>query len=145
MLSAEQLSNKIEALADQQVSLNDFEDWFRDESRNVHLWGDEELNEFVDAVEALFSERYFEALADKDFRRILQQEARRFSRPFVQRAESSGAVILRTQDFVPAVATATVAFLLCAVASQPLPSEVSVVKAIDRGSSQTVWLLRQSV
>jgi hypothetical protein len=145
MLSAEQLARKIEALADQQVSVNDFEDWFRDNSRDVHLWGGEELNGFVDAVEALFSDRYFESLSDKDLRSRLQQEALRFPRPFALRAESSGTVILRAPDLVPALATAAAAFLLYSAVLQPLPPDMKNPMTIDRGASQTVWLIRQNV
>ena len=78
-----QYAKHIAALADQRVSINEFEDWFRDASRNAHQWGDSNVNDFVDAVESLFSERYFENLDERDLRSKLQQEARRFARPFV--------------------------------------------------------------
>jgi hypothetical protein len=119
MLSAEQLSKQIEALADQRVSVNDFEDWFRDESRDVHLWGDQNLNELVEAVEALFSERYFGGLDEKRLRQQLQEEARRFARPFVLRGERLRAIVVRDASFSPALATAAVAVLLLVPAPVP--------------------------
>src|SRR5437667_15309 len=87
MLSLDQLLDKIAAYDAGRISLNEFEDWFRDESEDVHLWGDRELNEFVFALEALFSERHFESLAESRMREKMQKEARRFARPFASYSE----------------------------------------------------------
>jgi hypothetical protein len=83
MFSANELANKISAYASGDVSLNEFEDWFREASENVHLQGDSALEDFVFAVEALFSERYFDGLSKRNLRTELQEVARRFAVPFV--------------------------------------------------------------
>lgn len=87
MLNMDQLSKQIAACAEGKLSLNTLEDWFRDHSHNVHLWGDQRLNDFVDAVESVFSEWYFEKLSEALICRKLQDVAQEFLRPFVPPAE----------------------------------------------------------
>lgn len=93
MLNLEQLSEQIAAYASSRVSLREFEDWFRQESEDVHLWGDEQLNEFVFSVEALFSERHFDRLSESEMRKRLQEEARRFASPFASCENRSATVV----------------------------------------------------
>lgn len=141
MLNVDQLSQQIAAYADGNLSLNTFEDWFRDQSRNVHLWGDQNVNDFVDAVESLFSERQFERLSDQSMRDKLQQAAREFCRPFVSRAER-GLVVFRERSARPLAATAAAAVI---VLSMTPPAEVvgsvvekhSAVSVVAEASSET--------
>jgi hypothetical protein len=114
MLNADQLSNKVSAYVAGQISLYEFEEWFRDESEDVHLWGDQELNNFVFSVEALFSEYHFESLGEAGMRMKLQAEVRRFARPFASRSDSTGLVVCIPPRHSFA-ATAAVALALSAV------------------------------
>lgn len=111
MLNIDQLSNQIAAYAAGRLSLNDFEDWFRDQSRNVHLWGDVALNEFVDAIEEAFSERHFEGLDEVGMRSKLQAEAERFARPFVSRHDSVGILVCESPRRLLAASAAAVLVL----------------------------------
>ena len=133
MLSAEQLSSKIAALADRRVSVNEFEDWFRDRSRNVHQWGDQSLNHFVDAVELLFSDWYFEGLDENILRSKLQEEARHFANPFALSGERLRAMVVRDASFSPAFATAAVGVLL--LVSSPTPQ---MIQLKERGVARSV-------
>lgn len=78
MLNATQLASRIDNLVLDLESIDDFEDWFRSESRDVHLWGDEGLNDFVFSVESAFSDYHF---ADLDESR-LKEELARIASPF---------------------------------------------------------------
>jgi hypothetical protein len=71
MLNVDQLSKKIADLAADDISVSDFQSWFRRESRNVHLWGDELLKEAVFSVESIFSEYHFADLDDAGLKREL--------------------------------------------------------------------------
>jgi hypothetical protein len=59
MLSLNQLSDRIAGLAADAKSVADFEHWFRVESRDFHLWGDNDLRDVVFAVESVLSEYRF--------------------------------------------------------------------------------------
>lgn len=62
MLNAIQLSRKIAELGQGLVSPDDFEDWFRVHSRNVHQWGSPELLKAVFSLESVLSEYRFAEL-----------------------------------------------------------------------------------
>lgn len=81
MLNLQTLCGKIRELSDVRLSLSDFEDWFRDESRNVHLWGDEPVKYFVWEVEDVFSQYHFEFLPDGQARALLEKIALRAATP----------------------------------------------------------------
>jgi len=73
MLSQAQLADEIVAASAGDSSIDDFEDWFRERSRNVHVWGSDELVRFVFAVEAVFSEYHFADLDDAGTRAALRR------------------------------------------------------------------------
>ena len=104
MMSLNQLSNQVEACAEGKVSLNAFEDWFRENSRNVHLWGDPELNDLVDALESVFSERYFENISESEARCRLHEEVRLLARPFASRHEMRATYAVRALSVAAAAA-----------------------------------------
>jgi len=66
------------------VSVEEFERWFRRESRNVHAWGGEELIRAVLSVEAVLSEYRFGSM-DED---TTQKELVNAILPFVLPAET---------------------------------------------------------
>jgi hypothetical protein len=78
MISESQISKQIAELANSQNSVDDFEEWFRIHSRNVHSWGDRLLLEVVFSIEAVLSEYHFADL-DED---LVKQELANAIRPF---------------------------------------------------------------
>jgi hypothetical protein len=83
MFTADELVKQSAECAAGRISVNKFEDWFRAHSRNVHAQ-DESLRDLSFAIEALFSDRYFEGLEDSDFRLHLAQEVKQFAPPFAR-------------------------------------------------------------
>ena len=132
MLTVDQISNQIAACVAGRLSLNAFEDWFRDQSRNAHLWGNENVNEFVDAVESVFSEKQFEKLSERDVRVKLKQEAQRFASPFVSRAEQ---VVTASYGVWPTLPFATAAALV--VFSVVPPTGMAISSSIAKNSIVT--------
>jgi hypothetical protein len=78
MFNESQLLQAVEDLAQDRISIGDFECWFRLQSRDVHKWGNVRINELVDAAESVFSEYYFEDLDDAGFRRAMANAIRPF-------------------------------------------------------------------
>lgn len=58
-LTVDVLSAKIAALAVGEISVPNFEVWFRVASRNFHLWAEAPLQEAVLSVERVLSEYHF--------------------------------------------------------------------------------------
>jgi len=63
MLNIQQISDAISDIR-HHGSIEDFERWFRRESRNVHSWGSGNLVQVVLAVEAVLSEYRFAGMQD---------------------------------------------------------------------------------
>ena len=82
MLSVYQLSQHVEDLKAGRVSFDDFGDWFRRETRDVHCWGDENLIEAIFAAEDVFSQYHFEGLRHNAVGREMENAIR----PFVPHA-----------------------------------------------------------
>jgi hypothetical protein len=80
MLSVDQLSSRVAQVVSGDLTFGGFEDWFREESHNVHLWGDQHLNDAVDSIEQVFSEYHFEGLRGS----ALNKELANAVRPFVR-------------------------------------------------------------
>jgi hypothetical protein len=81
MLNVDQLLNRVRDLMADRISMGAFEDWFRAESRNVHLWGDESLNQAVFEIEDVLSQYHFENRRGQVLKQELANAARRFERP----------------------------------------------------------------
>ncbi|HCC57743.1 MAG TPA: hypothetical protein DEQ47_10865 [Solibacterales bacterium] len=64
MLNVRQLSEKIDELAADRVSVYDFERWFRTESKDFHQWADARLKDAVFSIEAALSEYHFAELEE---------------------------------------------------------------------------------
>jgi hypothetical protein len=62
MLSLEELQQHVEAYQQGRLSLDDFEDWFRDNSRGAYASRIPGISEAAAAVEVAFSEYSFQAL-----------------------------------------------------------------------------------
>jgi hypothetical protein len=80
MLNQVQFREKLNELISHRVSLEDFEDWFRDNTRNFHTWSDSFLIDLVFAIEAVFSEYHFDDLAEEETEKRLENTLRRFDR-----------------------------------------------------------------
>ena len=78
MLSIRQISNRIDDLSAERESLFDFERWFRLSSRDVHLWGSDQLIDAVFSIEAVFSEYHFADMEEP----VVKQELENAIRPF---------------------------------------------------------------
>jgi len=72
MLNQVQFAGKIRDLEAGRLSVGDFEEWFREASRDVHLWGDEQLNEVVFSTEDIFSQYHFEDLDETKMKQGLR-------------------------------------------------------------------------
>ncbi len=59
MLSLDQLSQRISELAADRVAVGDFLNWFREASRDFHLWADNDLRTAIWDVESILSEYQF--------------------------------------------------------------------------------------
>jgi hypothetical protein len=65
MLNPSQISSQIALLQANGISLPDFENWFRRESRNFLAWGDAHLQNAVFAVEGVLSDYHFDGLPEE--------------------------------------------------------------------------------
>jgi len=86
MISVEELAEKIVACRSGNCSIDDFEDWFRTNSRGAYSRAD--VSEAAASVEAAFSKRYFQNFDDQEF--LL--ELAKAILPFEQRATSMNIV-----------------------------------------------------
>jgi hypothetical protein len=71
MISQAELISRIRGLQTG-ASIDAFEDWFREQSRNAHVRGDEDLNRMVDLIEGVFSEYHFANMSED---KVLQELA----------------------------------------------------------------------
>ena len=78
MLSLNQLILRIPDLSAGSLSISEFEDWFRAESRDFHLWDDPDLKDAVFAVEGILSEYHFAEMPEG---RVVEEMANTL-RPF---------------------------------------------------------------
>ncbi len=79
MLDVNQLNNAVSDVANDLLSMQEFERWLRGASRNVHEWGDEDLNNAVLSLESVLSDYHFEDLAEE----VAKKELANAIRPFV--------------------------------------------------------------
>lgn len=79
MLTLAELSKQIAAFRGGQISLDDFEDWFRTNSRGAYSIPD--VSEAAASVEAAFSKYYFQSIGEQQ----LSRELANAIRPFVER------------------------------------------------------------
>ena len=78
MFSARELHSRVQACIEGRISRDEFEDWFSVESWNVHKWGSADLVDAVFAIEAAFSSRHFDRVAENQFRAELANAIRPF-------------------------------------------------------------------
>jgi hypothetical protein len=99
MLNVMQLSSQVVALAANRLGFDEFEEWFRSESRNVHLWGDERLNRAVFSIEAIFSEYHFADLDEDSAIQEMVNSVRPFERAHLEKyVAPSPAPMSKPQD-----------------------------------------------
>lgn len=77
MITLDQLSNAISEVRADRLPLDEFESWFRNESRNVHD-GPEDVLAVVFAVESVLSERRFAEMPDQSAKLELENAIRPF-------------------------------------------------------------------
>ena len=80
MLNHDQLSNAIADVSAEHMHVDDFERWFRVQSRGAHLLADSRLLEEVFAIEAVLSEYHASDMADE----IASRELVNAIRPFAE-------------------------------------------------------------
>jgi hypothetical protein len=62
MLNLNQISSQIAEVVAARISVDEFEEWFRFESRNFHVCSDRRLKSAIFEVEGVLSEYHFAAL-----------------------------------------------------------------------------------
>lgn len=77
MLTLQELSRQISAYELDQLSLDDFEDWFRSNSKGAYASSD--VSELAASVEAALSKFYFQRTGEQ----VLKQDLWNYIRPFV--------------------------------------------------------------
>ncbi|HTA66673.1 MAG TPA: hypothetical protein VK776_00280 [Bryobacteraceae bacterium] len=73
MLSLDELKQKVDAVQLGNLSLDDFEDWFRTNSKGAYASKDPHLSEAAASVEAAFSKYSFQVLDQQQLREDLLQ------------------------------------------------------------------------
>lgn len=96
MLNLDQIAINLQELAASRQSLGDFEAWFREHSRDVHLWGDSILIEVVFSIEDVLTMYHFEGLGEQDTKQALLAAIRPFYSPEAG-ARNSGQPVSETQ------------------------------------------------
>src|ERR1035438_6416349 len=89
MLKIRELSQRIAEYKDAVLSLDDFEDWFRDHSRGSYGAGDARVNDAIVAVESALSKFHFQGISEPRLGQELAAAIRPFSEaPEMVRAQS---------------------------------------------------------
>lgn len=78
MLSLEDLTRQIEEYSAGRTSFDDFEDWFRTNSRGAYRGGSSEVSGATVAVESAFSQYYFAGLDEPALKRELAKAVRAY-------------------------------------------------------------------
>jgi hypothetical protein len=84
MINPIQISRQVEDVVAGNVSLEDFERWFRNESRDFLAWGDSRLQRAVFAVEGVLSDYHFDGLEERHVPQELAAAIRPFDAPAVR-------------------------------------------------------------
>jgi hypothetical protein len=81
MFSLDELSAQINDLRQGNLSLDDFEDWFSDNSGGAYAADDDRISEAYSCIEALFSEYHFERVPAAEISEKLEGVIRPFVAP----------------------------------------------------------------
>ena len=68
MMTLDELKSRLGEVRDESLSLEDFEEWFRTNSRGAYASSDKSLSDVAASVEAAFSKQYFEAATEDQLR-----------------------------------------------------------------------------
>lgn len=80
MFNANQISLRISEIKAHRFSVEDFERWFRAESKNFHSWASEDLSKAIFEVESVLSEYHLAELRDDVAVKELANAIRPFER-----------------------------------------------------------------
>jgi hypothetical protein len=82
MIKAAQISDQINEIVDDRLSIDEFERWLRRESRNFHAYPDKQAVAAIFEIESVLSE-YHAGLDDESTKRELKAVIRPFVRPVI--------------------------------------------------------------
>jgi hypothetical protein len=71
MMTLDELKNRLGEVRNESLSLGDFEEWFRTNSRGAYASPDRSLSAVSGSIEAAFSKRYFEGTTEDQLRAYL--------------------------------------------------------------------------